>query len=569
MGYQQIDATCFSNMIRAGAENLARKVEEVNALNVFPVPDGDTGTNMNLTIASGVREMEQVNSNHVGKLAEALSKGLLMGARGNSGVILSQLFRGFSKYMAEQDVITGRQLADAFKHGVDTAYKAVIKPVEGTVLTVSREAAESGVIRSRQTEDPAEVMAAILNEAKRSLERTPDLLPILAKTGVVDAGGQGLVYIYEGMLNALRGEVVESEVKKPETAATTAVDSLSEIAHSKNAQSKIGLEEIEHGYCTEFIIKLNPGWRKTEPFDEEAFRREVGAYGDSLLVVCDDDLVKLHIHAEKPGDVLNVAIRYGDLTRIKIDNMREQHSELIQHDQEVAPTEENVPALEEAPEPKRYGIITVSTGDGLDEIFRSLGVDQVIEGGQTMNPSTEDIVRAIQKTSSEHVFVLPNNKNIILAAEQAAEVVDVPVTVLPTKSILQGLTALLSFDSEADPEQNEQNMMNSLQGVKSGEVTYAVRDSQMDGKMIKEGDFLGICEGKIESVGGSLLATSRDLLQRMLGNGADLVTIIYGKDVTDAQVKDLTDFMKRSYPEVEIEVHYGGQPLYFFLFGVE
>ena len=492
---------------------------------------------MNLTIASGVREMEQVNSEHVGKLAEALSKGLLMGARGNSGVILSQLFRGFSKHMAEQDVITGRQLADAFKYGVDTAYKAVIKPVEGTVLTVSREAAESGVLRSRQTEDPAEVMAAILNEAKRSLERTPDLLPILAKTGVVDAGGQGLVYIYEGMLGALRGEVVESEVKRPESSDTTAMEALSEIAHRQNAQSKIGLEEIEYGYCTEFIIKLNPGWRETESFDEEAFRREVGIFGDSLLVVADDDLVKLHIHAEKPGEVLNVAIRYGRLTRIKIDNMREQHSELIQHDEKAAPTEENVPASEEAPEQKRYGIIAVSAGDGLDGIFSSLGVDQVIEGGQTMNPSTEDIVRAIQKTLSEHVFVLPNNKNIILAAEQAAEVVDVPVTVLPTKSILQGLTALLSFDPEADPEQNEQNMISSLQGVKSGEITYAVRDSQMDGKMIKEGDFLGICEGKIESVGGSLLATSRDLLQRMLGNGADLVTIIYGKDVTDDRLK--------------------------------
>lgn len=570
MGYQQIDAACFLNMIRAGAASLARNVEEVNALNVFPVPDGDTGTNMNLTIASGVREMEQSATDHVGHLAEALSKGLLMGARGNSGVILSQLFRGFSKFLAEQEVITGRQLADALKRGVDTAYKAVIKPVEGTVLTVSREAAESGVVRSRQTDDLVAVMETVLKEAKRSLKKTPDLLPVLAKTGVVDAGGQGLVYIYEGMLRALRGEEVLPEVdEKEQVIAET--DSLSEMAHRQNAQAMIGAEEIEHGYCTEFIIQLNPAWRKTEQFDEEAFRREIGVFGDSLLVVADDDLVKLHIHAERPGDVLNAAIRFGDLTRISIDNMREQHSELLHQEEAEAKqvVAEKTVAVQEREERKRYGVVAVSTGDGIAEIFRSLGVDVIIEGGQTMNPSTEDIVRAVEKVSAEHVFVLPNNKNIILAAEQASEVVDVEMSVLPTRSILQGLSALLAFDLEADPERNQKRMTESLQDVKSGEVTYAVRDSQVDGKVIKEGDFLGLSEGKIESVGGSLLATSRDLLQRMLGESADLVTIIYGKDVTDAQVKDLTDFVKRSYPEVEFEVHYGGQPLYFFLFAVE
>jgi uncharacterized protein len=560
---QKIDAACFQRMIHGGALFLRQNEERVNALNVFPVPDGDTGTNMNLTLSSGVREMDKVSSpSRVGDLAEALSKGLLMGARGNSGVILSQLFRGFSKAVAGKETIDARELAEAFKRGVDMAYKAVMKPVEGTILTVSREAADMGMIRARQTDDPAEVLAEVLSGARKSLERTPQLLPILAETNVVDAGGQGLVYILEGFLSALRGEGVP-EAMDGDVSAFGEERSLTAVAHGETAQSKIDPATIEHGYCTEFIIR-----RKGEgTFDEGAFRGEMGAFGDSLLVVADDELVKVHIHSERPGDVLNFAQKFGDLTDIKIENMREQHAHWAGTD---APAEQGtaVPA-EPAAERKFHGIVAVASGEGVVRMFRSLGADEVIEGGQTMNPSTEDIVKAIRGLSADHVFVFPNNKNIVMAAEQAAELVEVPVTVLPTRTVLQGLTALIAFDPDADAEVNRQKMVKALEGVRCGEVTYAVRDSQVNGHSIKEGDFIGIYEGKIETVGGSLIATSRDLLQKMLARGGELVTILYGKDVTDAQVKELSDFLARNYPDVESEIQYGGQPLYFFLITIE
>ena len=560
---QKIDAACFHRMIRGGALFLRQNEERVNALNVFPVPDGDTGTNMNLTLSSGVREMDKVSSpSRVGDLAEALSKGLLMGARGNSGVILSQLFRGFSKAVAGKETIDARELAEAFKRGVDMAYKAVMKPVEGTILTVSREAADMGMIRSRQTDDPAEVLAEVLSGARKSLERTPQLLPILAETNVVDAGGQGLVYILEGFLSALRGEAVPEEMDG-DASAFGEDRSLTAVAHGETAQSKIDPATIEHGYCTEFIIRR----KGAGTFDEGAFRGEIGAFGDSLLVVADDELVKVHIHSERPGDVLNFAQKFGDLTNIKIENMREQHAHWAGTD---APVEQGtaVPA-ETAAERKSHGIVAVASGEGVVRMFRSLGADEVIEGGQTMNPSTEDIVKAIQGLSADHVFVLPNNKNIIMTAEQAAELVDVPVTVLPTRTVLQGLTALVAFDPEADAEKNKEMMMKALEGLRCGEVTYSVRDSNVNGHLIKEGDFIGIYEGKIETVGGNLIATSRDLLQKMLSRGGELVTILYGKDVTDAQVKELSDFLARNYPDVEREIHYGGQPLYFFLITIE
>lgn len=561
---QKIDATCFHRMIHGGARLLQQNEEQVNALNVFPVPDGDTGTNMNLTLSSGVREMDKVSSStRVGDLAEALSKGLLMGARGNSGVILSQLFRGFAKAVSEKETIDARDLAEAFKKGVDMAYKAVMKPVEGTILTVSREAADRGMIRSRQTDDPAEVMAEVLSGAQQSLEKTPQLLPILAETNVVDAGGQGLVYILEGFLAALRGEGI-SEEAGGDLSAPEAERSLAAVAHGETAQSRIDPATIEHGYCTEFIIRLQG--RRT--FDEGDFREEMGAFGDSLLVVADEGLVKVHIHSERPGDALNFAQEFGDLTNIKIENMREQHAQWA-GTEAPAKREGAAPAEPAVKEQKPYGIVAVASGDGIVEMFRSLGAEAVIEGGQTMNPSTEDIVKAIQDLSADHVFVFPNNKNIFMAAEQAAELVDVPVTVLPTRTVLQGLTALIAFDPEAEAERNREKMEEALKGVLCGEVTYAVRDSQVNGHSIKEGDFLGIFEGKIETVGGSLIATSRDLLQKMLARGGDLVTILYGKDVTDAQVKELSDFLERNYPDVESEIHYGGQPLYFFLITIE
>lgn len=554
----------FLDMVRAGAKRLNGSVDQVNALNVFPVPDGDTGTNMNLTLTSGVKELEReaASNAHVGKLAEALSKGLLMGARGNSGVILSQLFRGFAKGVADQEILTSREFVEGLKRGVDTAYKAVIKPVEGTVLTVAREAAEMAVRTAHRTENLAELMERVLKESRSALQRTPEQLPVLAQAGVVDAGGQGLVRIYEGFLAALTGEEVSYTMTDADGESVD-LNRLGEIAHRQSAQSHFETGDIEHGYCTEFIVQLKPDKLLETPFSEEQFRRDMARFGDSLLVVADDDLVKVHIHAEQPGDTLTYAQRYGELTRIKIDNMREQHATILDTEHQESGE------LASVSEKKRYGLVAVASGDGISEIFRSLGVDVVIQGGQTMNPSTEEMVQAVREIPAEHVFILPNNKNIIMTAEQVTELVEVPVTVLPTRNIPQGLAALLSFNEEANADLNQKRMMESVGDVSSGEVTYAVRDSQYEGGNIQEGDFLGIWEGRIETVGADLLATSRDLLTRMLTHGGDMVTLLYGEDVTPNQIQELTHFLAQNYPDVECEVHYGGQPLYYFLFSVE
>jgi DAK2 domain fusion protein YloV len=558
LAHQQILATVFLNMMRAGARNLSKHMEAVNALNVFPVPDGDTGTNMNLTLASGVKEMEKAASaDSVGKLAEALSKGLLMGARGNSGVILSQLFRGFARAVADKKTVNARQLADAFQKGVETAYKAVIKPVEGTVLTVAREAADAGMKKAWTTDDPEVVMETVLQEARRSLARTPDLLPVLKQTGVVDAGGQGLVYVYEGMLAALKGE----EIAEDHATGLPDMDSLAAMAH-ENAQAKVDPSEIEHGYCTEFIIMLKTTRRPTEAFDEQTFRREMEQFGDSLLVVADDELVKVHIHAEQPGDALNYAMRFGDLTRIKIDNMREQYENVTEGHTSYKNAQSEKPK-------QKYGIVAVAAGKGVVGIFRSMGADVVIEGGQTMNPSTEDIVRAMEQVSAEHLIILPNNKNIILTAEQAAEVAGASMTVLPTRTIPQGLAALLAFDREASPEENRERMTESFTQIQSGELTYAIRDSKVGSLDIKAGDLLGIREGKIEVTGNDLNDTAFRLLEKMLEQGGDVVTILYGKDIRREQAEELAEKISEKHPDVEVEVYSGEQPVYYYLFSVE
>ncbi|WP_374057990.1 DAK2 domain-containing protein [Thermoactinomyces daqus] len=560
---QQIHAALFLQMMRSGAGNLNKHVESVNALNVFPVPDGDTGTNMNLTLASGVKEMEkQAASGTVGKLAEALSKGLLMGARGNSGVILSQLFRGFAKAVSDKKEINAHQLADAFQRGVETAYKAVIKPVEGTVLTVAREAADAGMKKAWTTEDTAVIMETVLNEARRTLARTPEMLPVLKQTGVVDAGGQGLVYIYEGMLAALKGEEIAPDAPQ----AKLDTESLASLAHD-NAQSKMDASQIEHGYCTEFIINLKTTRRKTEAFDEAKFRKSMEQFGDSLLVVADDELVKVHIHAEYPGDALNFAMKFGDLIRIKIDNMREQYASVTEG-KSAASTPVQTGGEQKA-EKKKYGIVAVAAGKGIVDIFRSLGVDQVVEGGQTMNPSTEELVDAVRKIEAENIVILPNNKNIVLTAKQVSQIVDTPVTVIATRSIPQGLAALLAFSAERSHEENEQNMTTASGAVRSGELTYAIRDSQVDGQEIRKGDFLGIQEGKIEIVGQDMVQTAKALLQKMIGEEADVVTVIYGRDVTEEQAHALVESLSQIYPEIEFEVHQGGQPVYYYLFAVE
>jgi DAK2 domain fusion protein YloV len=552
-----ISAPLFLSMMRAGANELTSKVEKVNALNVFPVPDGDTGTNMNLTITSGVAEMEKRrNEPTVGKLAEALSKGLLMGARGNSGVILSQLFRGFSKAVSKNETIGAKDLAAAFQAGVDTAYQAVIKPVEGTILTVAREAAAAGVVQARTASNPLQVMEAVLTEAKAALARTPDFLPILKETGVVDAGGQGLVFVYEGMRRVLAGE----EIVEHQQQSSVDLLQLEDLAHEAHAGANIDPKTIVNGYCTEFMILLTTTRRKTRTFDEKIFRAEISKYGDSLLVVADEELVKVHIHAEHPGDVLNYAMTYGDLTRIKIDNMREQFENVTGVQTNAAPVRKTE---------KTYGIVAVATGEGIRDIFTSVGVDVVIAGGQSMNPSTEDFVRAVEQIAAEQVLILPNNKNIVLAAKQVSELVDVPVTVIPTKTIPQGLAALLAFDAEKDVETNEKNMKQALTTVQSGEVTYAVRDTTIDGVTVQKDDFLGIHEGKIVTSGKEMLGTASTLLKDMINDDTEVVTILYGSDVSEEQAQQLVSRLEENYPDVEYEIHQGGQPLYYFLFAVE
>jgi DAK2 domain fusion protein YloV len=556
----KITAPLFLSMMRTGAAELTNNVDKINALNIFPVPDGDTGTNMNLTLTSGVAEMEKRKTEvTVGKLAEALSKGLLMGARGNSGVILSQIFRGFAKSVLGKESIGVKELAAAFQYGVETAYKAVIKPVEGTILTVAREAAEAGIHRVKTASDPLEIVVAVLQEAKRSLSRTPELLPVLKQAGVVDAGGQGLVCIYEGMRKALAGEQVTPELSRH----TPSLEDLTQKAH---AGAMIDPATIEHGYCTEFMIYLTTKRRKIENFEETRFREEISRYGDSLLTVSDEELVKVHIHAESPGEVLNYAMNYGDLTHIKIDNMREQFENIT--GVHVINQQPNVdPAKEQ--EQKPYGIVAVATGEGIQKIFQSIGVDAVIGGGQSMNPSTEDLVKAVESISAKQILILPNNKNIILTAEQVNELVDVPVSVIPTKTIPQGISVLFAFDEEKDITENVEKMNQAISSVQSGEVTYAVRDTVVDGLTIQKDDFLGIQEGKIVTTSNQMLETAYQLLLKMMTPNTDVVTLLYGMDVTEEQANILASRIRDTYPNVEVEIYEGEQPLYYFLFAVE
>ncbi|MFD0867588.1 DAK2 domain-containing protein [Paenibacillus residui] len=571
-----LDGADFIHMMRSGAARLQSNVSTVNALNVFPVPDGDTGTNMNLTMSSGIEELQRRKSDQVGKSAEALSKGLLMGARGNSGVILSQLFRGFGKSVHDLDTVNAQQFAQALQQGVDTAYQAVVKPVEGTVLTVAREAAKHALSYARRTDDLADLMREVLNKAEETLNRTPDMLPVLKQVGVVDAGGKGLVLIYEGMLAALTGDFdYDAEPEARDKAVQPAGQSLHEAA---NAQSKLATEDIEFGYCTEFMVNLVPGKVPGYQFEESKFRRDLEKFGDSLLVVADDDLVKIHIHAEYPGEVMNYAMNYGDLTRIKIENMREQHSHLLHADESdttyASPKaeEEERPAEEEveAEELRPYGFVAVSVGQGISDIFESLGADEIIAGGQTMNPSTEDIVQAIRKVPAETVFILPNNSNIVMAAQQARDLVeDKQVVVIPSKTIPQGMAAMLAFQERADADSNAAAMEDALSRVRSGQVTHAVRNSSIDGMEINEGDFLGILDGRIVSSKPDLLETCKQLLDEMLSEDGEIVTLLAGEEATDDLTSAIQAYLEEAYPEVEIEIHSGGQPLYFYLFSVE
>ncbi|WEK56349.1 MAG: DAK2 domain-containing protein [Candidatus Cohnella colombiensis] len=574
-------------MIVSGAEKLSHNAERVNALNVFPVPDGDTGTNMNLTMSAGVVELMKKPTDDVGRAAEVLSKGLLMGARGNSGVILSQLFRGFSRAVAGQQVLTVPLFANALQQGVDTAYKAVVKPVEGTILTVAREAARHGVQASRRIADIVEWMHEVYDKASETLALTQEMLPILKQVGVVDSGGQGLVYIYEGFLNYLNGAV---DVKSPSTNRSSAAPFglAKAVPTNAPAQAKISTESIMFPYDMEFFIQRTA---TSVSYSERSFRQVLERDGDSIILIDDDDIIKVHVHSRRPGDVLNAALPYGNITDIHILNMQEQHKDLLQSNDSQAHVPELQPMVdyslpgvaalpgvtaspESVPNPDvyemaAYGVVVVSVGEGNAELFRSLGVDIVISGGQSMNPSTEDLLSAISSLSAHHVYLLPNNPNVILAAKQAAELTDRAVTVVPTRTIPQGMAAMLAFHENESESSNLARMTKASEQVVTGQITLAVRDTVMDGIDIKEGQYIGIKDKTIVVSTSSILSTCEQLIAGLLADGGDMITVLTGEDADSVQTKQLEDWITEQYPDIEVEIHVGGQPLYPYLFAVE
>lgn len=557
MKVTNISAGQFQEMVQAGAARLQVNAEFVNSLNVFPVPDGDTGTNMNLSMTSGAKAVADATSEKVGDLATTLSKGLLMGARGNSGVILSQLFRGFAKAIPTVETLTAPELAQAFTHGVETAYKAVMKPVEGTILTVARIAAEYGEKKAQTSDDCVEVMKAVVHGAKRALAKTPDLLPVLKEVGVVDSGGQGLLFIYEGFLNALTGEYQANEVYEPTPAA---MDEMVNAEHHRSVQGQMATEDIKFGYCTEIMVKIGEGPTVDSTFDYETFRNYLNELGDSLLVVNDDEIIKVHVHTEHPGEVMNYGQKFGSLIKIKVDNMRVQHETILEHDQPSA-------AVKRPRTP--YAVIAIAAGDGLNKLFTSLGASYVISGGQTMNPSTEDIVTAINEVNADQVIVLPNNKNIFMAAQQAAEVSDIPVAVVETRTISQGMTAMLAFNEQATLAENQQAMTEILSSVVSGSVTHAIRNTAIDGIEITEGDFLGMVDGKIVVSVPDRFSASMDTLQKMISDETEIVTIIIGEEGKAKEAAKIEAALTEIYPEIEVEIHQGDQPVYPYLFSAE
>ncbi|MGE1144096.1 DAK2 domain-containing protein [Bacillus pumilus] len=557
MSIRILDGRSFAKMILAGAHHLSQNAQIVDALNVFPVPDGDTGTNMNLSMTSGAKAVEETNTDHIGKVGVALSKGLLMGARGNSGVILSQLFRGFSKQIEQKETIDAKEFALALQAGVDTAYKAVMKPIEGTILTVAKDAAKKAVAVSATENNIDRVLELTIEEARASLERTPDLLPVLKEVGVVDSGGKGLLCVYEGFLASLRGEELPSKA-----ASLPTLKELVSAEHHKSAQSHMNTEDIEFGYCTEFMVKFE---EDKQSFDENAFREDLSEFGDSLLVVSDETLAKVHIHAEQPGDVLSYAQRYGSLINMKIENMREQHSSIVNEEKEHATAAPKAPAAEK----QRFGVVSVAMGEGIADLFKSIGASVVIEGGQTMNPSTEDIVTAIESVHAETVFILPNNSNIVMAAKQAATVSSREVVVIPTKTVPQGMSALLSLNEAASNEDNEAAMLEAIDHVKSGQITFAVRDTQIDGIDIAKGDYMGLFNGKITLTAKNQLDAAKELLTKMVTEDDEIVTIIKGEDASSEEMDDLEAFIEETFEDIEVEVHDGKQPLYSYILAVE
>ena len=565
MEITSINSKLLARMFLAGAKNLDSKKDWINELNVFPVPDGDTGTNMTMTIMSAAKEVSSLTNPTMAELAKAISSGSLRGARGNSGVILSQLFRGFCKVIKEYDEIDVTILCEACQKAVETAYKAVMKPKEGTILTVAKGAAEKALELSDETEDVVTFVEEVIKQAEYVLDQTPEMLPVLKQAGVVDSGGQGLVQVLKGAYDALIGKEIDYTIEGAPTGA---------------APAKISAEteaEIKFGYCTEFIIVLNAPMSDNE---EHAYKAFLESIGDSIVVVADDEIVKTHVHTNDPGLALQKALTFGSLSKIKIDNMREEHQEkLIKDSQKLAAQQK---AEEEAYEAaladekisnmpaKEMGFVSVSIGEGMNEVFRGLGVDYLIEGGQTMNPSTEDMLNAIEHVNAKTVFILPNNKNIIMAANQAVDLVeDKQIIVIPTKTIPQGITALVNYIPDHSAEENKEQMMAEIENVKTGQVTYAVRDTEIDGKTIKQNDFMGIGDKSILSVGTDLRATTLEMVDAMVDEDSAIVSIYFGSDSDEDSANELAAAIEEKYPDVEVEVNDGGQPIYYYVISVE
>ena len=548
---EKINGLVLAEMIDLGSKNLAKNAEKINALNVFPVPDGDTGTNMNLSMSSGAKETAANVVENIGELGKSFSKGLLMGARGNSGVILSQLFRGMSQHIADKKEVNAKEFAEAIQNGVSIAYKAIIKPVEGTILTVAREAAEAGLKAAENTTSVVEVMEAIYAEAQASLKRTPELLPILKEVGVVDSGGQGLVCVYQGFVAALKGEKIEGL----EAVETNVVDMQFEDDHDMDFMNP---EDIVYGFCTEFTVRLD---KEKKEFNEDKFREDMSKFGDSLLVISDSEFVKIHVHTETPGDVFNYGQQYGELIKIKSDNMREQHREVLRKQEAKQAT---------APkELKEQAMISISMGAGLSKVLTSMGVDYIVEGGQTMNPSTEDIMKAIKEVNAKNIFIFPNNKNIQLAAKQAAELAEENVFVVESKTAPQGLAAVMVYNPQATAEENFANMQEVLSTVSTLEVTHAVRDTNIEGVEIKKDEFMGIRNGKIVVSNLSLNTVLEELLEKSLDEDSEIVTLYLGEESTEEYTDFLEQLIEEKYPDVEVELIESGQPVYPYIIGVE
>ncbi|KKF44823.1 DAK2 domain-containing protein [Streptococcus uberis] len=553
----KITASLLQEMVQAAATRLGKQAEYVNSLNVFPVPDGDTGTNMGMTMDNGAKEVADKPADTVGEVGQILSKGLLMGARGNSGVITSQIFRGFGQSIKGKTELDGKDLALALQSGVEVAYKAVMKPVEGTILTVARGAASAALKKSDSTNDAVEVMASALKGAKKALAKTPELLPVLKEVGVVDSGGQGLVFIYEGFMSALNGDYVASEDFK---ATPANMAEMINAEHHKAVVGHVATEDITYGYCTEIMVALRQGPTYVKEFNYEEFQGYLSNLGDSLMVVNDDEIVKVHVHTEDPGLVMQEGLKYGSLVKVKVDNMRNQH------DAQVEKTNIATKPQEEA---KEFGLIAVVAGQGLADIFKAQGVDYIISGGQTMNPSTEDIVKAIEAVNAKQVIILPNNKNIFMAAQSAAEVVDIPARVVETRTVPQGFTSLLAFDTTKTLDDNVADMTASLSEVTSGSITLAVRDTTIDGLEIHENDYLGMVDGKILVSDANLEAALKATFEQMITEDSEIVTIFVGEDGEVPLAEELADYLEEKYEDIEVEIHEGNQPVYPYLMSVE